>query len=286
MLLDTSCLRPTLANILYTGIRFVSGPPSPSEFGTHYIGKNYDIQGEAEDPSWTMISWATLGLFWAVLGRPWAVWRLRRPSWGLPPGRCSPEVRKGSRRSPAGAPRRPRSARRPGGLRMRQGGGGGEEGGGRARGTPNLVNWAPPPAQFSKHVFGFSKLGFVLDSSQPANLVNCALCLENYFLNSAVPPPSPPDPPPGRLRSLRGPLEVSRAFWGPLGTSRGLCGPRGSTCPAVAFKTASAGAKRPKGALVRPRRAPRWPKMNMINPLGSSALPWNDFLNRKPFLLN
>ena len=230
-----------------------------------------------------MISWAILGLFWAVPRRPWAAWRLRRPSRGLAPGRCSPKVRKGPQRSP-GVPRRPRSPRRPRGPRMRPGGGGGE-GGRRARGA-ELRNKSKHEAQFSKHVFGFSKLGFVLDSSQPANLVNCPLCLENYFLNSAVPPPSPPDPPPGRLRSLRGPLEASRAFWGPLGTSRGLCGPRGSTCPAVAFRTVSAGARRPKGALVRPRRAPRWPKMNMINPLGSSALPWNDFLNRKPFLLN
>ena len=226
-----------------------------------------------------MISWAKLGLFWAVLRRRWAAWRLRRPSWGQAPGRWSPEVRRGLQKSQGspegGGPEPSKGPRRPRGLRKR-----------RVGGAPNLINWAPPPAQFSKHVFGFSKLGFVLDSSQPANLVNCALCLENYFLNSAVPPPSPPDPPPGRLRSLRGPLEASRAFWGPLGTSRGLCGPRGSTCPAVAFRTASAGARRPKGALVRPRRAPRWPKMNMINPLGSSALPWNDFVNRKPFLLN
>ena len=139
MLLDTHCLRPTLANILYTGIRFVSGPPSPSEFGTHYIGKNSDIQGEAEDPSWTMISWATLGLFWAVLGRPWAVWRLRRPSWGLPPGRCSPEVRKGRQRSPGVPGRLGRPPEAPGGF------GGAQAAGpvGRGAGRRNVENSFP-----------------------------------------------------------------------------------------------------------------------------------------------
>ena len=197
-----------------------------------------------------MISWAKFGLFWAALRLRWAAWRLRRPSWGQAPGRWSPEIRRGLQKSHgspewggAGGFQRPR---RPGGLRKR-----------RAGGAPNLVNCPPPPAQFSKHVFGFSKLGFVLDSSQPANLVNCPLCLENYFLNSAVVPPLSTGP------TARTPPEASGGFGrppgpsgDPMGTSGGLCGPRGTICPALAPKTASVGARRPKGAL-EPQNGPR-----------------------------
>ena len=132
---------------------------------------------------------------------------------------------------------------------------------------------APPPPQFSKHVFGFSKLGFVLDSSQPANLVNCPRCLESYFLNSAVvPPPSTGSTawtPPGASGGLGRP---PGALWGLLGTSGGLCGARGTICPAPAPKTVSAGARWPNGAVVRPRRAPICSKI-IIVPLGSSASP-------------
>ena len=169
-----------------------------------------------------MISWNILGLFWAVLRRRWATWRLRRPSWGQALGRWSPEVRGGPQKSQGsleGGARRPPKA--PGSSEASRSGGLG--------GAPNLVNWAPPPAQFTKHVFGFSKLGFVLDSSQPANLVNCPLCLENYFLNSAVVPPPSTGPtawtPPGASGGLGRPPGPSGDPWGPLGASADLGGP-------------------------------------------------------------
>ena len=136
----------------------------------------------------------------------------------------------------------------------------------RGRGRPggrNLKENSKQETQFSKHVFGFSKLGFVLESSQTANLVNCAFCLENDFLNSASPPPSPPDPPPGRLREppgTRGPLEASGSLL-TSGGLRGPWGPPGTTCPALGPKSASAGVRRPKGALSRPKRAPVLPKI-------------------------
>ena len=156
----------------------------------------------------------------ALLGRD------RAPLGRLAPaeadlGRWSPEVPRGPRRSPEvpGGSRRPpwHPWRPPGARRLPE-----------APGGRNSEENSKQKTKFSKHVFGFSKLGFVLDSSQTANLVNCAFCLENDFLNSASPPPSPPDPPPGRLREppgTRGPLEASRSLLGPPGTCGDLRGP-------------------------------------------------------------
>ena len=98
----------------------------PFEFSKNGFVFTKSSQGRAEDLSGLII--LLLGHFGA-LGRPWAASRLRRPSWGLAPGRWSPEVRRGPQRSP-GVPRgsrRPPEA--PGGLWRRPGGGSG--GGGR-----------------------------------------------------------------------------------------------------------------------------------------------------------
>ena len=134
-------------------------------------------------------------------------------------------VPRSSRRPPevpgvpgGGGPEASKSPRKLGGLQKRRAGGGAQ-----------FSKLGAPPAQFTKHVFGFSKLGFVLDSSQPANLVNCPLCLENYFLNSAVVPPPSTGPtawtPPGASGGLGRPPGPSGDPWGPLGASADLGGP-------------------------------------------------------------
>ena len=156
----------------------------------------------------------------------------------------SPEVPGGPRRLPEAS----RGPRVPGGSRRRPGGGSGGEGGGEAEFRKS----------FSKQTAQFTKLAACGESNTKPNLLNPKTCLLNlvfvwnFLLNSAPRAPPGASGPPGASMEASGNLlhGTSGDLRGPLGTS-------GDHLP----KSASAGARRPKGALSRPKRAPVLPNI-------------------------
>ena len=186
------------------GIKMLSGSPSPSEFDTHHKRKSFKIQGEVEDP------------------RGPSTTKPRRASGChsfSTRGECQIHTATAGPMGPGVPQRSPEPPGAPEGFRRPPGGGPGGGGGRGGPGGRNRKEDSKRQTQFSKYVFGFSELGSVLNYERAANLVNCAVCLENDFLNSAASPPSPPGPaarrPPeasGGPGDLRGPL---RALQGP-----------------------------------------------------------------------